>query len=170
VLFGSGPWTRVLHPFFGVAMVLLFALLFGRAMRELLWRRHDTKWMLGLPRLFLTADDSAMPSAGRLNAGQKLVVWGFAASLATLLATGIVFWQPWFADYFPIPLRRIAVVLHAIGAVMLILCVMGHLYFAIWVRGSIRAMIRGTVSETWARQHHALWLAEERSRREGAQR
>jgi len=34
-LFGGGVWTRILHPFFGVAMVLAFAVMFFRLRREI---------------------------------------------------------------------------------------------------------------------------------------
>jgi formate dehydrogenase subunit gamma len=48
-------------------------------------------------------------------------------------------------------------VVHAVAAAVLIISVIVHIYAAIWVKGSIRAMTRGTVSEGWARKHHALW-------------
>jgi len=57
-------------------------------------------------------------------------------------------------------LRRAAVVLHATAAAILILSVIVHVYAAIWVKGSVRAMTRGTVSEAWARRHHPLWYRE----------
>ena len=80
--------------------------------------------------------------------------------LLVLLVTGFMFWQPWFANSFPILLRRIAVVLHAASAVALVLGVIMHIYAAIWVKGTVRAMTRGTVTEGWARQNHALWHRE----------
>jgi formate dehydrogenase subunit gamma len=156
-LFGGGPWTRILHPFFGLLMVSGFALLFAQVWRENLWHARDTAWLRAAPRLMATADESSMPPAGKYNAGQKAVVWAFAVSLVLLLLTGFVFWQPWFADYFPVPLRRIAVVVHAASAVLLILSVITHVYAAIWVKGTIGAMTRGTVSAAWARHNHPLW-------------
>jgi formate dehydrogenase subunit gamma len=101
-----------------------------------------------------------MPPVGKYNAGQKVVFWVFGLSLVLLLITGFMFWQPWFADYVPIPLRRVAVLVHAIAAVVLILSVIVHVYAAIWVKGSMRAMTRGVVSENWAREHHPLWYRE----------
>jgi formate dehydrogenase subunit gamma len=68
-----------------------------------------------------------------------------------------MFWRPWFADFFPIVVRRIAVLVHAISATVLILSVIIHIYAAIWVKGSVQAMTRGTVSENWARRHHLIW-------------
>jgi len=35
-----------------------------------------------------------------------------------------------------------------------------HIYSAIWVKGSMRAMTRGSVSEAWARRNHPLWHRE----------
>ena len=162
LLFGGGPWTRILHPFLGVLMVLAFTLLFVQVWRENLWKARDTQWMRAAPRLIATGDESRMPPAGKYNAGQKSVVWIFAVSLLLLLTTGVVFWQPWFANSFPVPLRRVAVVLHSVSAVVLVLSVVAHVYAAIWVRGTMRAMTRGTVTTAWARRNHPVWLRQMR--------
>jgi formate dehydrogenase subunit gamma len=74
-----------------------------------------------------------------------------------LLLSGIVIWQPWFAPFFPIGLMRLAVVVHALVAWIIILGIVVHIYAAIWVRGTVRAMTRGTVSEAWAKHHHRAW-------------
>lgn len=156
-LFGGGPWTRILHPFLGVLMVLGFALLFVQVWRENLWQRRDTDWLRAAPRLIVTADEKSMPPAGKYNGGQKAVFWIFGISLLLLLVTGLIFWQPWFANYFPIPLRRVAVLLHAVSAVILMTSVIIHIYAAIWVKGTMGAMTLGVVTESWAHQNHLLW-------------
>lgn len=158
-LFGGGPWTRILHPFLGVAMCLGFLGMFLRFWRSNLWSRSDTEWARRSPSL-LRGDEHAMPPVGKYNAGQKGVFWLMTICLLLLLVTGVMFWQPWFADAFPILARRIAVLVHAIAAVCLILGAIVHIYAAIWVKGSIPAMTRGEVSEAWARQHHPLWADE----------
>lgn len=155
-LFGGGQWTRILHPYFGLLMVLGFVFLFLAAVRENRWTRRDTEWMKKTPEL-LKGHEDRMPPVGKFNPGQKMVFWIFALCLVLLFATGFIFWRPWFADAFPIPLRRIAVLVHAAAAAVLIISVIIHVYAAIWVKGSVRAMTRGTVSENWARHHHALW-------------
>jgi cytochrome b subunit of formate dehydrogenase len=66
-------------------------------------------------------------------------------------------WTRILHPFFPIVVRRIAVLIHAIAATVLILSVIIHVYAAIWVKGSVQAMTRGTVSEKWARRHHLLW-------------
>ncbi|MGE0800423.1 MAG: formate dehydrogenase subunit gamma [Lautropia sp.] len=155
-LFGGPVWTKILHPFFGLLMVAGFVLLFVQVWRDNRWTRLDTEWVRNAPAL-LRGHEDQMPPVGKYNAGQKAVFWLFTLCLVVLLATGFMFWQPWFADAFPIPLRRVAVLLHAIAAFVLVLGVIVHVYAAIWVKGSIGAMTRGTVSAAWARRHHAAW-------------
>jgi formate dehydrogenase subunit gamma len=58
---------------------------------------------------------------------------------------------------FPVGLIRLASLLHAVAATVLIIGIIVHIYAAIWTRGSIDAMMRGTVSEAWAKKHHAAW-------------
>lgn len=155
-LFGGGVWTRILHPFFGVVMVLGFFGLFLTMWRENTMDAGDRAWLRAAPTL-LRGEERNMPPVGRNNAGQKLVFWSTALCLLVLLITGFMFWQPWFADAFPIGVRRIAVVLHALAATILILTIIVHIYAAIFIKGSVQAMTRGTVSEGWARFHHPLW-------------
>ncbi len=158
-LFGGGVWARILHPFFGVIMVLGFAVMFFRLWRDNVFVPVDRAWVEHSADM-LKGNKAAMPPAGKYNAGQKGVFWLMSVCLLVLLVTGFMFWQPWFANSFPILLRRIAVVLHAASAVALILGVIMHIYAAIWVKGTVRAMTRGTVTEGWARQNHALWHRE----------
>lgn len=158
-LFGGGGWTRILHPFIGVVMVVLFLAMFFRYRAENRMNDADREWLKHQGEL-LRGDKSKMPPVGKYNAGQKRVFWATSISIAVLLLTGLVFWRPWFAGYFPIDVVRAATVLHAIAAVVLLLSIIVHVYAAIWIKGSIRAMTRGSVSEEWARQNHALWHKE----------
>ena len=63
-------------------------------------------------------------------------------------------------DQGTVTVVRIAVVLHALAAFILILGVIVHVYAGIWVKGSIRAMTRGYVSRAWLRKHHLGWYRE----------
>lgn len=158
-LFGGGTWARILHPFMGLGMALCFLVMFMRLWRHNVMTEVDKGWVKHSGQM-LRGDKSQMPPAGRYNAGQKGVFWLMAVSLLVLVVTGFMFWQPWFANSVPITLRRIAVVLHALSATVLILTVIVHVYAAIWVKGTLRAMTRGTVTEGWARQNHPLWHRE----------
>ena len=81
-----------------------------------------------------------------------------AAHHRLLLATGIVIWRPYFAPAFNVAVVRVAVLLHAAAAFVLILGIIVHIYAAIWVKGTIRAMTRGDVTWAWARKHHPAWF------------
>jgi formate dehydrogenase subunit gamma len=120
---------------------------------------RDRQWLRQWRDVVANREDK-LPEVGRYNAGQKLVFWLTVICLITLFVTGILFWRPWFAVYFPIGLVRLATLLHALAATVLIITIIVHVYAAIWVKGSFRAMMRGTVSVKWAAKHHRAWLRE----------
>src|SRR5262249_21205510 len=94
------------------------------------------------------------------NAGQKLVYWIVWVCLALLLLTGIVMWRAYFSQYFSIKVLRISSLLHGFCAFVLIVSIIIHIYAALWVKGSVHAMIRGTVTPGWAWKHHRAWYRE----------
>lgn len=157
-LFGGGSWTRILHPYFGLAVSLSFLGLFMRFVGENRLNDQDRAWLDKAGEMF-RGNKAGMPPVGKYNAGQKIVFWLMSLSLLVLVATGILFWHAWFPD-FPIWARRIGVLLHAFAAVVLVLTVIVHVYAAIWVKGTMRAMTRGTVTSGWAKMNHPLWHKE----------
>ncbi|PJR58082.1 formate dehydrogenase cytochrome b556 subunit, partial [Raoultella sp. T31] len=42
----------------------------------------------------------------------------------------------------------------------LIVVIMVHIYAALWVKGTITAMVEGWVTKTWAKKHHPRWYRE----------
>ncbi|MFY8088027.1 MAG: formate dehydrogenase subunit gamma, partial [Rubrivivax sp.] len=151
-LFGGGSWARILHPFMGVLMVVGFAGLFFKLWRDNVITAADREWSKHAGRM-LRGDKAGMPPVGKYNYGQKMVFWAMAVSLVVLLVTGLMFWRPWFAPYFHVDLLRAAVLLHSISAVVLIAATIMHVYAVIWVKGTARAMTRGTVTEGWAKMN-----------------
>jgi formate dehydrogenase subunit gamma len=160
-LFGGGPWTRILHPFIGLVMVCAFALLAVHFWSDNLMRPRDWAWLKQIKDVVENREDR-LPDVGRYNAGQKLLYFTIIACLLALLASGIVMWRAYFSLYFPIEVIRFASLVHAVAAFVLICSIIVHIYAGIWVKGSIRAMTRGTVSYGWAWKHHRLWFREVR--------
>ena len=160
-LVGGPQWARILHPYLGIAMFVLFLGLFLAFVGANIWRKEDSAWLGSAGKLVSEGNAADMPPVGKYNGGQKLVFWLFALCLIVLLVTGALFWQAWFAPSVPIWLQRIAVVLHALAAFGLVLTVIVHAYAAIWVKGTVQAMTRGTVSAGWARHHHPLWYRDQ---------
>lgn len=155
-LFGGGPWTRILHPFMGVLMFLLFMGLVIRFWAANFFIRNDWLWLKRIDRVMVNEEED-VPPVGKYNPGQKLLFWTLLACMLALLVTGVVIWRVYFSSYFGITVIRIAVLLHALAAFVLVLSIIIHIYAGIWIKGSIDAMMHGWVSRAWAKKHHELW-------------
>jgi formate dehydrogenase subunit gamma len=157
VLLGGGTWARILHPFLGVLMFVLFFVMAMRYWDDNKIQPYDREWGKRLSDVINNRDDN-LPAIDKYNVGQKQLFWTMVGTMTLLIVTGIFLWRPYFAGLFPIVLVRIAAVVHAVSAFILIVGIIVHVYAALfWVRGSLRAMTRGTVSHAWARHHHPLW-------------
>jgi formate dehydrogenase subunit gamma len=158
-LFGGGVWTRILHPFLGVAMFLLFLILAMRFAGHNRLNANDRQWLRHLGDVLHNREEG-LPEVGRYNAGQKLLFSVLVLSMLALLASGIVIWRQYFSHAFGIGLIRFAVLVHAAAAFVLITSILVHIYAAIWIKGSMGAMLYGKVSRAWARKHHPGWAKE----------
>ena len=158
-LFGGGQWTRILHPFIGLVMFVSFMILALRFWHHNYLDADDRQWLRQINDV-LTNREDRLPEVGKYNAGQKLLFFVLVLCLLLLLLSGIVIWRAYFAFYFPIEVVRVAAVIHALSAFVLICSIIVHIYAAIWVKGSMGAMVRGTVTLGWARKHHPKWFRE----------
>jgi len=158
-LFGGGQWTRILHPFVGLVMFVSFLILAVRFWRHNYLDDNDWQWMRQIDDVLANREEK-LPEIGRYNAGQKLLFFVMVLCLVLLLLSGIVIWRAYFSFYFPIGLVRAAALVHAIAAFVLIVGIIVHIYAALWVKGSVGAMVRGTVTLGWARKHHPRWFRE----------
>jgi formate dehydrogenase subunit gamma len=157
--FGGGPWTRILHPYLGLFMLLAFLFLGARMWSHNHMESRDWQWLRQYKDVATNREDR-LPEVGKYNAGQKLVYWIVVWCMAGLFLSGIVIWRAYFSLYFPIGVIRFAAVLHALCATVLICTILVHIYAAIWVKGSVQAMTRGTVTPGWAWKHHRAWYRE----------
>lgn len=153
-LFGGPTWTRILHPYFGVLMAVSFLSIFIRFRRLNLMTPADREW-LAQARQMVDGDDHNMPEQGKYNGGQKLLFWALALCMLLMTLSGLAMWRAWFD--LPVDIVRLASVVHAATAAFMIALIMVHIYAAVWVKGTIRAMWYGTVTRAWAKQHHRGW-------------
>jgi formate dehydrogenase subunit gamma len=154
-LFGGGSLMRILHPFLGVALAVLFAAYAARLVRENRFEAGDRRWLRGMGGYMSGHDEVRVE--GKYNAGQKLMYWSMIVSVLALLLSGLVIWRPYFAPAFELTTRRAAAVVHVVFAFIMFVGIGIHIYAAIWTRGSMRAMTQGWVSRRWARYHHPGW-------------
>lgn len=153
-LFGGGVWARILHPFLGVVMALAFVSMFFRFKHLNRMSAADKEWLSRIGEM-AQGDDHNLPEQGKYNGGQKMMFWVLAVCVLLLTVSGIVLWRAYFN--LPVELVRFAAVIHAATAAVMIAMVFIHVYAAIWVKGTIRAMWYGTVTRAWAKQHHRAW-------------
>jgi formate dehydrogenase subunit gamma len=155
--FGGGQATRFLHPWFGVGLVVSFFFLAVQFVRNNIPNRDDVKWMRNF-RKVMTNDHENLPELGKYNAGQKGVYWSQTFLILALLITGIMIWDQYFYGWTSTPTKRVALLVHSLAAVSAIAMIIVHIYAGIWIKGTGRAMTRGSVTGGWAYLHHRKWL------------
>jgi formate dehydrogenase subunit gamma len=154
-LFGGGPTTRLLHPWFSLGFVVMFALQFLNWLEPMTWNRDDRRWMKQIRTYVTNAEEVEPEYVDFFNAGQKMYFWAIAASAIVFLASGIVMW-------FPAAFGRLAVaigyVLHDLAALVMLAGFIVHVYEGTAAQpGTFRSMTRGTVERRWAWTHHPAW-------------
>ncbi len=158
-LFGGGQMTRWIHPWIGVLLFVSFFVLFFQLWRANLPNRTDAQWVSQWSDV-IGGHEERLPEVGKYNAGQKFIFWSMASLIILLIITGTIIWDQYFFEYTGISTKRIALLAHSVIAVLIILVFILHVYAAIWTRGTISAMTRGTVTGGWAYRHHRKWLRE----------
>jgi len=156
-LFGGPVWARILHPYIGLFMAVVFLIMAIRFAHLNMLKKCDIEWLKRVGEM-VDGDDHNMPAQGKYNGGQKVLFWGLVGCMSVIMVTGVLIWRAWIN--LPVEVVRVAVTLHAIAAVGMVALIIIHVYAAIWTRGTIRAMFYGTVTRAWAKQHHRNWYRE----------
>ncbi len=156
-LFGGGQWTRAVHPWIGTVLLVSYAGLIVQFWRDNLWSRDDIAWMgaIGacLPTRRRASPKSRVSMPARNSCSGRWPCW-----CRFFFVTGLVIWDVYFSSYTTIQQQRIAVLIHSLAAVAAIIIWIIHVYAAIWVKGSVRAMTQGWVTPGWAWRHHRKWF------------
>jgi formate dehydrogenase subunit gamma len=156
-LFGGGQWTRAAHPWFGVVLFVSYAGLIVQFWRDNLWSMDDVRWMKAIDKV-LVNEEHGVPEVARFNAGQKFVFWSMTLLVPTLFVTGLAIWEVYFFTFTSIEVQRVALLIHSLAAIAAILVWIVHVYAALWIKGSMHAMIQGDVTPGWAWRHHRKWF------------
>ena len=154
-LFGGGPMTRLLHPWFSLAFVAIFALQLLNWLRPMAWTSDDSRWMRRVKEYVTNAETREPEYVGFFNAGQKLYFWAIVGSAVLFLISGL---PMWFPTSFGRPTAALGYVLHDMAALVMLVGFIIHLYEGTAAQpGTFRAMTRGTVEKRWAWTHHPAW-------------
>lgn len=117
------------------------------------WTRAEISWLGAWGRIEIDLD--------KFNPGQKANAAIVAAASVVLLASGVVL--KWF-NLFPVTWRDGATFVHDSFAWALVALVLAHVVLALSHPPALRSMVRGDVSEDWARRHAPRWLDESDAR------
>lgn len=155
VILGGGPLARLMHPWVGLIFVVSVLWMYKIWKDDMRITGEDRAWNKAIGR-YIRHEDENLPPAGRFNAGQKYLFWAMFWSGIVLLVTGLMLWFP---EFTPSSLRQISVIVHPIAFLVTFGGFIIHVYMGTAVvRGGYTSVIRGEVTETWARTHHRLWL------------
>ena len=143
------------HNLFGPLFILGIFGLFIRFISKNFLARGDIGWLFKGGGFF----GGKHPTAGFFNMGEKIWFWAVIMIGLLISATGLILEFPFFGQTRTI--MALSLVLHGVGAVLLIGGAFGHIYVGTaGMKGSINSMTTGYVDLNWARQHHDRWAAD----------
>ncbi|MBO2640041.1 formate dehydrogenase subunit gamma [Shewanella algae] len=156
---GTPQLAKVMHPFFGIAMCVLLAVMLLRYYNHNKWNRYDLPWMKAIVWVLLQKEEN-IPPVGHYNPGQKMLFRSFVVFVLAFIVTGFMMWQPYFAPMFSAEAVNWATLIHSACGILMLIALVVHVWMACWIEGSITGMLYGKVSKAWARKHHPAMLNE----------
>ncbi len=158
---------------FMAGLVLMFVLW----VRDNLPNKYDMYWIGYGGGLF---SKGLHPPARRFNAGQKVIFWAVILGGASLSLSGLALLFPFEFSLFDATFRamnavgfklptgltameemQLSQIWHSVMGLLLIAVILGHIYIGtLGMEGAFDAVGSGQVDENWAREHHAVWVAE----------
>jgi formate dehydrogenase subunit gamma len=156
---GWAQWAKYAHNYlsfpFTIGVVLILLMWIGGNIPN----RTDVEWLKEGGGIV----GDRHPPAKRFNAGQKMIYWIVVLGGGAVAITGYLlmfpFWGTGMAG------MQTAAVVHGVVGVLFVAAMLGHIYIGtIGMEGAFEAMGSGTVDENWAKQHHSLWLEEEKAK------
>jgi formate dehydrogenase subunit gamma len=157
-LFGGGPMTRLLHPWFSLGFVIAFAAQLVNWAGLMRWTSDDTRWVRRI-REYVTHSEAREPEyVGFFNGGQKMYFWTIAGSALLFLLTGL---PMWFPQSFGRVVVAVSYPLHDVAGLVMLVGFIVHIYQSTAaIPGTFRSMTRGVVHRSWAWTHHPRWYRE----------
>jgi formate dehydrogenase subunit gamma len=154
-------WAKYAHNYlsfpFTIGVIVIFLMWIGGNIPN----KVDVDWIRRGGGL--VGDDH--PPAYRFNAGQKLMYWVVVLGGGAVAVTGYLLMFPFYTS--GIEGMQIAQVVHSVVAVLFVAAMIAHIYIGtVGMEGAFEAMGTGTVDVNWAKEHHSLWL--EQQKREAA--
>ena len=157
-------WAKYAHNYLSFPFTLGVILIFFMWIAGNIPNRVDVEWfrrgggMVGHDH----------PPAYRFNGGQKMIYWIVVLGGSAVAVSGYVLMFPFYGT--GIQNMQAAEIVHSVVAMLFVAAMLGHIYIGtIGMEGAFEAMGTGTVDLNWAKEHHSLWLEEEKARADSSQ-
>lgn len=148
---------NLMGPLFLVALILVFI----KFVRRNIYQKGDMSWLLRGGGII---GKKHVPS-NFFNMGEKSMFWMLIIVGSVIVASGLVLIFPIFGQGRE--WMELAHVGHAIGAILMITVIMGHIYIGtIGMEGAIEGMSTGYCDLNWAKEHHDYWASQMEKRGE----
>ncbi len=171
----AGNFMRLVHRIAAVlfgGVPIIYAIVQPRRMvmnlKEFLsFSKYDLLWLKGAFPYYVLGRHSAMPPQPRFNTGERLTA--IVLVLGTLIfgLTGLPMW--FLKGSMSLFLFQLCVFIHDLMFIITFVMFMVHFYLAVvhpMMWQSLVSMRYGVVSESYAREHHAMWYYGEKRAKE----
>ena len=144
------------HNFAGPVFAVSLVVVIITFARDNLPRAEDLRWLVHGGGLF----GGKEIASHRFNAGEKVLFWAGVFLLGlVVVGSGLVLDKLLPSLVYERGTMQIAHMVHAVATVLMMAMFIGHIYMGtIGMQGAYQAMRTGYVDETWAKEHHELWL------------
>jgi formate dehydrogenase subunit gamma len=176
----AGIHIRMLHRiaaiFFG-GVPIVYVIVQPRRMlmnlKEFLsFSKYDLLWLKGAVPYYVLGRHEDMPPQPRFNTGERLTAVVMVLGTITFGITGLSMW--FLKGVMPSLLYQLMVFIHDLMFIITFAMFMIHFYLAVihpMMWQSLVSMRYGVVSESYAREHHAMWYyGEEQAKKMWEQR
>lgn len=154
-------WGKIAHNY------LSFPFMFGLVLMLVVWIKDnipgkvDLEWVKAGGGILKKGEH---PPAPRFNAGQKAIFWIVIIGGLAMSVSGWHLLFP-FGEGHTVSDQQFWANVHAVGSMLFIAVMLAHAYIgSVGMEGAFDAMGSGEVDENWAREHHSLWLEQEKKR------
>jgi formate dehydrogenase subunit gamma len=140
------------HNLFGPLFLVSVILMLIKFMRRNIYEKGDLSWLLKGGGMI----GKSHVTGGFFNMGEKSWYWMVIIIGLIISFSGLVLLSPSFGQARWI--MEISHVIHAAGAILLIVVSIGHMYLgSVGTEGTKDGMLHGYVDINWASEHHDRW-------------
>jgi formate dehydrogenase subunit gamma len=157
-VFGGKDVARSIHFWMGVSLTLPTLLIVAAWRKVARWSPADSKFVRHIGGHALHPGRPQPEDTGFFNGGQKLYFWSMVFTGVIFFGTGLV-WR--YHDGVSKNVYAVCRQTHRVLGVVMSAAFLVHVYKATFGEpGTLRSMLRGTVTRDWARSRRPKWFHE----------